>query len=97
MFEGQRLDVLLTPTTPMPAMPMDSMVISRDLGRYVRHTLLANLTGLPAITVPCGLSGGLPVGLQLIARPLHEGTLFAVAAAYEATAPWAGRCPPETT
>jgi Asp-tRNA(Asn)/Glu-tRNA(Gln) amidotransferase A subunit family amidase len=94
VFEDNRLDVLLTPTTPLPALPIHSMEIGRDLGRYVRHTLLANLTGLPAITVPCGLSGGLPVGLQLVARPLREDTLFAVGAAYEAAAPWAHLRPP---
>jgi aspartyl-tRNA(Asn)/glutamyl-tRNA(Gln) amidotransferase subunit A len=94
LFEDHRLDVLLTPTTPLPAVPVHSMVIGRDLAHYVRHTLLANLTGLPAITVPCGLSAGLPVGLQLVARPLKEEVLFAVAASYEAAAAWAHLCPP---
>ena len=43
----------------------------------------ANLAGLPALSLPCGLAGGLPVGLQLLAPPLEEALLLRVADAYE--------------
>ncbi|MBU6423800.1 MAG: Asp-tRNA(Asn)/Glu-tRNA(Gln) amidotransferase subunit GatA, partial [Chloroflexi bacterium] len=46
-------------------------------------TLPVNIAGLPGISIPCGLSEGLPVGLQVIAGYFQEATLFRVAAAYE--------------
>jgi len=49
-------------------------------------TVSANLTGMPAISVPCGATAeGLPCGLQLTARPLDEATMLRVADAYERT------------
>ena len=54
-------------------------------------TLPVNMAGLPGLSIPCGLSEGLPVGLQLIGRPWSEGELLALAAGYEAItaeAPW---------
>jgi len=49
------------------------------------NTVSANLTGLPAISVPCGEVEGLPVGLQLIAPRFGEGTLLAVADEFQAS------------
>jgi len=46
-------------------------------------TLPANIAGLPALSLPCGTSEGLPVGLQVIANAFDERMLFRVAAAYE--------------
>jgi aspartyl-tRNA(Asn)/glutamyl-tRNA(Gln) amidotransferase subunit A len=46
-------------------------------------TLSCNLAGLPGISVPCGLAGDLPIGAQLLGKPLDEGTLFRAAAAIE--------------
>jgi len=57
-------------------------------------TLPANLTGLPAVSVPCGFTpAGLPVGLQLVGRPHAEGTLLGLARGYEQATPWHERRP----
>jgi len=56
-------------------------------------TASANLAGIPAISVPCGFSSGLPVGLQLTGRAWEEATLFRAAAAYERLTPWTGQMP----
>ena len=47
-------------------------------------TVPANLAGLPALSLPCGLAAGLPVGLQLLGRPFDEETLLRAGAAYQA-------------
>ena len=53
-----------------------------------------NATGCPAISIPCGLTAsGLPVGLQLVARPLCESLLVRVAAAYQGATTWHARLP----
>jgi aspartyl-tRNA(Asn)/glutamyl-tRNA(Gln) amidotransferase subunit A len=59
------------------------------------YTLLANLCGTPAVSLPCGFDGAtsLPIGLQLMAGPFRDRELLDVAAAYEATAGWTHRRP----
>jgi aspartyl-tRNA(Asn)/glutamyl-tRNA(Gln) amidotransferase subunit A len=58
------------------------------------YTIPASMTGLPAISVPCGFNGaGLPIGLQLIGRTLDEATLLRAAHAYEQATPWRSRRP----
>jgi len=67
-------DVIATPTTPGPAWKFGELV-DDPLQMYLAdvYTVTANLAGLPALSVPCGFtSAGLPVGLQLIGRPLDE-------------------------
>ncbi|MBV9172365.1 MAG: Asp-tRNA(Asn)/Glu-tRNA(Gln) amidotransferase subunit GatA, partial [Chloroflexi bacterium] len=59
-----------------------------------RATVPCNLTGAPAISIPCGFSDGLPVGLQLMAPPFEESLLLRVAAAYESATDWHTRRPP---
>lgn len=76
------VDVLLTPTLRETAAEIDS-VKNEDAGRTAFMSLV-DLTGQPAISVPCGLTaGGLPVGVQLIARQWDEATLIRAARAYE--------------
>ena len=100
----QEVDVLVTPTAPVPAPPIGAKAVTlggtayqvRGPGSGVisRNTSPSNATGLPAITVPCGFTAaGLPIGLQLIGRPFEEALLLQVAHAYEAVSPARGRHP----
>jgi aspartyl-tRNA(Asn)/glutamyl-tRNA(Gln) amidotransferase subunit A len=78
-------DLLATPTTPGPAWRLGERV-EDPLAMYLADvfTVTVSLAGLPALSVPCGRVGaGLPVGLQLIGRPLEEGVLLRVGSAYE--------------
>jgi aspartyl-tRNA(Asn)/glutamyl-tRNA(Gln) amidotransferase subunit A len=52
------------------------------------YTVSANLAGIPGLSVPCGFAGGLPVGLQLLGRPLDEATLLRVGDAYQRRTGW---------
>jgi len=57
------------------------------------YTVSANLAGIPGMSVPCGFAHGLPVGLQLLGRPLDEATVLRVADAYERRTEWHLRHP----
>ena len=98
----ERYDLLLTPTEPIPAFdvalegPAD--VLGRPGGRlaWTPFTYPFNLTGQPAISVPCGLTAdGLPAGLQIVGRRFADATVLRAAAAFEEIAPWAHVRPPE--
>ncbi|MDZ4655889.1 MAG: Asp-tRNA(Asn)/Glu-tRNA(Gln) amidotransferase subunit GatA [Coriobacteriia bacterium] len=81
----ERYDVLLTPTSPEVAFKIGEK--STDpLAMYLSDvfTIPLNLAGLPGISVPCGLSEGLPIGLQVIGRHFDEATMLRAAAALEA-------------
>ncbi len=83
----ERVDVVATPTTPTPAFKLGEKT-SDPLQMYLNDifTVSANLTGLPAISVPCGFSAGaerLPIGLQLTGRAFDEATLLRAADAYQ--------------
>ena len=74
----ERVDVLLTPTTPGPAFGIGE-VVGDPIQMYLNDifTVTANMAGVPGISVPAGLSSeGTPLGLQLIGRPFDEATLF---------------------
>jgi len=61
-------------------------------------TYAITLTGLPAISVPCGFTrSGLPVGLQIVGRRRQEAAVLRAAAAFEAAAAWTGCLPPVVT
>jgi aspartyl-tRNA(Asn)/glutamyl-tRNA(Gln) amidotransferase subunit A len=77
------VDALVTPTTPCPAFAF-SQAMPKTLTAF---TALANYAGAPAVSVPMGLTGdGLPMGLQVMARPWADATALAIAAAYERAA-----------
>jgi len=85
----KKFDVLVGPSMPMTAFKIGEK-IEDPLELYMCdiNTVPANLVGIPAISVPCGLSDGLPVGLQVMAPPLREDLVFKVAYAYERTGKW---------
>jgi aspartyl-tRNA(Asn)/glutamyl-tRNA(Gln) amidotransferase subunit A len=94
LFREHNLDVMLSPTIPLPTVPNELRNTSIDGGEapftsYIHHTFSANLVGLPALSIPCGLtSDGLPIGYQLLGRPFDEATLFRLARAYERDHAW---------
>ena len=74
----EKVDVLLTPTTPGPAFGIGE-VSGDPIQMYLNDifTVTVNMAGLPGISVPAGLSSeGTPLGLQLIGKPFDEATLF---------------------
>jgi aspartyl-tRNA(Asn)/glutamyl-tRNA(Gln) amidotransferase subunit A len=77
-------DAVATPTTPSPAFRLGEKTGS-PLEMYLADvfTVPANLAGLPALSLPCGLAGGLPVGLQLVGRRFDEKTLLRAGSAFQ--------------
>jgi len=76
----QHVDVVLTPTTPTPAFAFGAKATPIEMYQADVFTLACNLAGLPGISVPCGLSGdGLPIGAQLLGKPLDEATILRTA------------------
>ena len=89
-----RVDLLAAPTTPGVAFKHGDK--ADPLAMYMNdvYTIPASMTGLPAVSVPCGFNAsGLPIGLQLIGRALDEATLLRAAHAYEQATPWRQRRP----
>lgn len=82
-------DVLLLPTAPDLPFPLGSRT-GDPLTMYAADTMTvpASLAGFPALSVPAGRRDGLPVGLQLLARPFEEALLLRLGAAWQAMAPW---------
>lgn len=98
----RQADLILTPTTPVPAAPLGTDRTSTGSRGpealhtvYTRYVAPTSAMGLPSLSIPCGFTpDGLPVGLQLFGPPYSEPLLFHVAAAYEAVTPWA-TCHPQ--
>jgi aspartyl-tRNA(Asn)/glutamyl-tRNA(Gln) amidotransferase subunit A len=85
----EQIDLLALPATPTPA--------PEGLGSTGDpiFNVLATTIGFPAIAVPCGIStAGLPIGLQLVARPFEEATLLRAAATFEAASGFSDLQPP---
>ena len=97
----RQVDLLAMPTTAIPAPPIgqDQVIVggqersTREM--LLRFTRIFNVTGLPAISVPCGFTAGnLPIGLQLAGKPLDDGLVMAAAHAYQQATEWHLRRPP---
>ena len=96
-----RIDMLATPTSPVPAPPIGveqvrvgsgTEPVRSAMGRLCR---LGSLSGFPAVAVPCGFTrDGLPISLHLMAAPWQERTALKVAHAYERATDWHTRRPP---
>ncbi|OUM86843.1 MAG: glutamyl-tRNA amidotransferase [Bacillus thermozeamaize] len=95
----QSVDVLITPTLPFtpPLIGQDTVLLNGKevnfLDHVIRFTGPENITGLPAISVPCGFSEEMPVGLQIIGPPFKEEIILNVAYAIEQTNPLKGKKP----
>jgi aspartyl-tRNA(Asn)/glutamyl-tRNA(Gln) amidotransferase subunit A len=89
------VEAIALPTSPTPAFRIGERA-SDPLQMYLADvfTVSAPLAGLPALSVPCGFTGSLPVGLQLIGRDWDEATLLRIAHAYEGATDWMTRTPP---
>ena len=90
----EEVDVLVTPTTPVPAPTIAELKQNPDLLRprellLLRNTRPGNMWGLPAISVPCGFtSAGLPIGLQIIGPHWREDKVLQLAYTYEQATTW---------
>ncbi|MED0665140.1 Asp-tRNA(Asn)/Glu-tRNA(Gln) amidotransferase subunit GatA [Pseudobacillus badius] len=80
----EKYDVIIGPTTPTPAFKIGEN-IADPLTMYANDilTIPVNLAGVPGISVPCGFSGGMPLGLQIIGKHFDEKTVYRTAYAYE--------------
>lgn len=95
------VDVLVAPVIPEPAPSYETAKagnaedVVRRMGRYSRLTRPFNGLGLPALSIPCGLSkAGLPLAFQIVGRPFDEATVLRLGHAYEQATPWHTRRPP---
>ncbi len=90
----KRFDVVVTPTSPGVAFPIGAK-LDDPFAMYLNdiYTIPASVAGLPSISVPCGESDGLPVGLQIIGNFWDEGRIIQVAHAFEQAVGWANRLP----
>ena len=89
------VDALVTPTSPVVAFPIGEK-IGDPVQMYLIDvtTLPVNVAGLPGLSVPCGFSDGLPVGMQLIGPHLSEPTLLRIGHVYEQATEWHKQRPP---
>jgi aspartyl-tRNA(Asn)/glutamyl-tRNA(Gln) amidotransferase subunit A len=89
-----QVDLIAAPTSPTVAFPLGAKT-EDPLAMYLMdvYTIPANLAGICGVSVPCGFSEGLPVGLQLLGPALGEATILRAAYAYEQATPWHTRRP----
>lgn len=97
-FQEHDLGVILTPTAPETAFPLGAKNAD-PVSMYLSdiYTINVNLAGMPALSMPCGFdSKGLPIGCQLIGRPLDEATILAAGHACQQATHWHSTRPGET-
>ena len=88
-----KYDLLLLPTTPMKATPIPGpgaspQEITRRSWEGTRNTCPFNVTGHPAISIPCGMEDGRPIGLMLVGKHWDESTIYRASAAFEKSGDW---------
>jgi aspartyl-tRNA(Asn)/glutamyl-tRNA(Gln) amidotransferase subunit A len=90
----EKYDILVTPVSPTPAFRIGEKM-DDPLQMYLSDvcTIPVNIAGLPGISVPCGFATTedgtrLPIGLQILAKPFDEATMFRAAYAYEQSTDW---------
>jgi aspartyl-tRNA(Asn)/glutamyl-tRNA(Gln) amidotransferase subunit A len=90
----QEVDVLIGPTTPTPAFEIGAKTAD-PVTMYLNdiYTIGANLAGLPALSIPCGLVNGLPVGLQIVGPHFAEAGILNAAHAYQRESDWHRQVP----
>lgn len=90
----EEVDVLIDPTSPTVAFRIGEK-LDDPLAMYLTdiYTVPANLAGVPGVSVPCGFSEGLPIGLQVLGRHFDEATVLRVAHAYQQDTDWHRRAP----
>ena len=95
------VDLFVTPTAPTAATLLEGDLTTGDeadpqvLAALIHFAGPFNLTGFPAVSIPCGFTpGGLPIGMQLVAKPWQQGPLLAAAHAYQQATDWHRRLPP---
>jgi aspartyl-tRNA(Asn)/glutamyl-tRNA(Gln) amidotransferase subunit A len=93
----QQVDAFVLPTLPVPAIPFEQTgkpitvdgVTEESATAYLRLNMPFNLSGLPAVSFPCGFSStGLPIGLQVAGKPFEEATVLRIAHAYQQLTDW---------
>ncbi|WP_037985600.1 Asp-tRNA(Asn)/Glu-tRNA(Gln) amidotransferase GatCAB subunit A [Thalassobacillus devorans] len=95
----KQVDVMITPTLPFTPIDIgaDSLSLNGEIVNFLDHiirfTLPGNLTGLPSLSIPCGLSNGLPVGMQIMGKAFKEEDVLRAAFAFERTNPMNGMKP----
>jgi aspartyl-tRNA(Asn)/glutamyl-tRNA(Gln) amidotransferase subunit A len=90
----EQYDLLLTPTTPIPALLIEGNDAIEQARRLTRFTAPFNLTGLPALSIPCGFTpAGLPIGLQIVGAPWSETKVLQAGHAFEQATDWHKRKP----
>lgn len=91
----EEFDALILPTTPIAAPVLEGEDAIERARLLTRFTAPFNLTGLPALSVPCGFtSEGLPVGLQIVSRAWNESGVLRIGYAYQAATEWHKLKPP---
>src|SRR5512138_68926 len=87
-------DLLLTPTTPIAAPTVEGHDAIEQAARLTRFTAPFNLSGLPALSLPCGFTKeGLPIGLQIVSRAWAEAKVLNLGYAFEQATEWHKQMP----
>jgi aspartyl-tRNA(Asn)/glutamyl-tRNA(Gln) amidotransferase subunit A len=91
----EKCDALVTPTSPIVPFKLGEK-LEDPMQMYLSDvcTLPVNIAGIPAISVPAGFAGNLPIGMQIMGKPFSEETLLRIAFAYEQATDWHKRKPP---